>query len=78
MWLMRTHAQIVAAADCAKIADLRGVSIHTVRSWGQRNSIPAEHWPTFVEIGAADLQTLAAGVRPRKVRDDTPEQAAAA
>jgi hypothetical protein len=62
---MRTHADIVAAADCDKIAGLRGASIHTVRSWGQRNSIPAEHWPTFIAEGAATLEELVAGVKPR-------------
>jgi hypothetical protein len=63
---MRTHSDIVAAADCDRIAELRGASIHTVRSWGQRNSIPAEHWPAFIEAQAATLDELAAGVKPRK------------
>ena len=63
---MRTHSDIVAAADCDKIAELRGASIHTVRSWGQRNSIPAEHWPTFIALGSATLEELAAGVKPRE------------
>lgn len=74
---MRTHSEIVADADCEKIAELRGASIHTVRSWGQRNSIPAEHWPAFVSAGAATLEELAAGVKPRKPRDAEPARAAA-
>lgn len=68
MFNMRTHAEIVAAADCDKIAEMREASIHTVRSWGQRNNIPAEHWPAFVQIGAATLEELAAGVKPRERR----------
>lgn len=63
---MRTHSEIVAAADCDKIAEMREASVHTVRSWGQRNRIPAEHWPAFVQIGAATLEELAASVRPRE------------
>ena len=63
---MRTHSEIVAAADCEQIAQARQASIHTVRSWGQRNSIPAEHWPAFIEAGAATLDELAAGVKPRE------------
>lgn len=75
---MRTHSEIVAAADCAKVAELRGASIHTVRSWGQRNSIPAEHWAAFLETGAATLEELAAGVKPRKAKDSgEPTRAAA-
>jgi transposase len=69
MLSMRTHSEIVGAANCEEIAQARGVSIHTVRSWGQRNSIPAEHWPAFLTAGAATLEELAAGVKPRKLVD---------
>lgn len=42
---MRSHSQIVKDAGAVEaIADRHGVSVHTVRSWIQRNSIPAEHW----------------------------------
>jgi oligoribonuclease (3'-5' exoribonuclease) len=75
---MRTHSDIVAAADRDKIAGLCGASIHTVRSWGQRNSIPAEHWPIFIQVDAASLEELAAGVKPRRKAGDEPQQAAAA
>lgn len=73
---MKTHADIVAAADVLKLAADCGVSVHTVRSWGQRNSIPAEHWPVFVEAGKATLVELAAGVKPRARK--APDQQVAA
>lgn len=63
---MKPHSQIIAGADAAKLADLCGVSVHTVRSWAQRDSIPAEHWITLEEAGVATLQDLAAGVKPRE------------
>jgi len=63
---MRSHTDIIAAADCDQLATLRGVSIHTVRSWGQRNSIPSEHWADIVEAKMATLAELVAGVKPRR------------
>jgi hypothetical protein len=65
---MRTHSEIIGAADCDRLAELRGVSVHTVRSWGQRNSIPAEHWPALVEAEVTTLPELIAGVKPRERR----------
>lgn len=45
---MRSHSQIVKEAGSAEsVAEKHGVSVHTVRSWIQRNSIPAEHWARF-------------------------------
>lgn len=64
----RSHADIIAAADCQRLAELRGTSIHTVRSWGQRNSIPSEHWPDIADAGFATLDELVAGITPRKRR----------
>lgn len=58
---MRTHSQIIAALKDDHVAAERGVSIHTVRSWRQRNSIPAEHWNGFARAGWATLEELAAG-----------------
>lgn len=65
-WLMRTHTQIIAAADCSKLAELSGASIHTVRSWGRRNSIPPEHWSVLIEAELATLEELFAAVPQRK------------
>lgn len=57
---MRTHSEIVAAAGKPEEVALRyGVSVHTVRSWAQRNSIPAEHWAGFAKAGTASLEELA-------------------
>lgn len=57
---MTTHADIVKAAGTAEeVASRRGVSVHTVRSWIQRDSIPAEHWAGFAADRAATLKELA-------------------
>ncbi len=73
---MRNHSTIVSAVGAEKIAAERGVSIHTARSWSQRDSIPAEHWQAFVNAEWATLEELAAhaAANPRK----PVEQAAAA
>jgi len=56
---MRTHAEIVREAGPAEVARARNVSINTVRSWIQRDSIPAEHWAGFALEGKATLHELA-------------------
>jgi hypothetical protein len=45
---MRSHSEIIRAAEAQKISDLTGASIHTVRSWGQRDSIPSEYWAALI------------------------------
>lgn len=63
---MLTHSDIVkAAGPASEVARLRGVSVHTVRSWQQRNSIPAEHWSAFAADGVATLEQLAAAASAR-------------
>lgn len=58
---MQTHSEIVKRAGPAEeVARARGVSIHTVRSWIKRDSIPAEHWLGFATTGVATLDDLAA------------------
>lgn len=60
MAAMRTHSDIVKQADAPDVvAAARNVSVHTVRSWIQRNSIPAEHWAAFAQAGWASLSELA-------------------
>ncbi|MEN2749323.1 hypothetical protein [Sphingomonas sp. T9W2] len=59
---MRTHSEIVTAAGPARLAELRGVSLHTARSWAQRNSIPAEHWFDISREGIASVEELAVAV----------------
>lgn len=57
---MLTHADIIKRAGSVdQIADWRGVSIHTVRSWIARDKIPDEHWSAFAERKHATLKELA-------------------
>ncbi|MGV3580021.1 hypothetical protein [Brevundimonas sp.] len=66
---MRTHAEIIADAGGPSQVLLRltlSASIHTVRSWVQRNSIPAEHWAAFAAGGLATLEELATGAAQRR------------
>lgn len=63
---MVTHADIVRAAGRVEdIASLHGVSVYTVRSWIQRNSIPADKWAAFARAGHASLADLAAAAERR-------------
>jgi len=65
---MSTHSEIVKnAGDAEAVALACGVSVHTVKSWIFRNSIPAEHWADFAAAGWATLDDLAAIARARKV-----------
>ena len=63
-----TDMVIVGQLGAEKLAALRGVSVHTVRSWGQRGGIPAEHWATLEAERLATLKELAeyAAANPRK------------
>lgn len=57
---MAIHSDIVKrAGKPEEVALARGVSVHTVRSWIQRNSIPAEQWAWFAREGHATLEELA-------------------
>lgn len=78
---MRTHAEIVAGAGRPEdVALRRGVSVHTVRSWMQRDSIPAEHWAGFAGEGLASLEELALAAASKRTptSPDPSERAAAA
>lgn len=71
MLSMRTHSQIVAAAGKPEaVAIRRGVSVHTVRSWTQRDSIPAEHWAGFAREGHATLDELAEAAEAKRRTDE--------
>lgn len=72
---MREHGEIVKAAGVEAVAESTGASIHTVRSWIQRESIPAEHWKLFADHGWATLEEMAETVKPRKAAE--PEAKAA-
>ena len=71
---MRSHSQIIRDVGAETVADRTDTSIHTVRSWAQRDSIPAVQWAWFASQGHATLEELAtyAAQRPEK-----PESAAA-
>jgi hypothetical protein len=59
---MRTHADIINdAGGAAALHDKLGLlgKIHTVRSWGQRDSIPADQWKAIADAGLATLEELA-------------------
>ena len=57
---MLTHAEIVKRAGAPEqVAADRSVSIHTVRSWIQRNSIPPDQWMAFVNAGHASFEEIA-------------------
>lgn len=63
---MRTHAEIIRAAGEDVIVSLTKASVHTIRSWVQRDSIPAAQWATLVSAGhctADELMTAAAAKR---------------
>lgn len=74
---MRDHSEIVRSAGIETVAEATGSSIHTVRSWVQRESVPAEHWKLFADKGWATLEELAETIKPRKPRSDETEKAAA-
>jgi hypothetical protein len=74
---MREHQVIVRAVGIDAVAEATGASIHTVRSWVQRESIPAEHWKLFSDKQWATLEELAETVKPRERKADEPRAAAA-
>ena len=57
---MRNHSQIVRDAGHSNLAELTASSIHTVRSWEGRNSIPSGHWKTIIDAGLAKADELIA------------------
>jgi hypothetical protein len=67
---MRKHDEIVRAAGVEAVVEATSASIHTVRSWIQRENIPAEHWKLFADHGWASLDELAETVKPRERKPD--------
>lgn len=78
---MRMHDMIIADAGGPKEVWTKlalRMPIHTVRSWAARNSIPAEYWCSFVSLGFATLEELAAAAALRlPANDDAPSSEAA-
>lgn len=64
---MKSHSDIVrSAGKPEEVALANGVSVHTVRSWIQRNSIPAEVWAWFANERHASLEELAEAAAARR------------
>jgi hypothetical protein len=63
--------------NAASLADELGVSVITVRSWKQRNSIPPGYWLTLVASAKARgidgvTLTVLAGMAERSIRQAQP------
>jgi hypothetical protein len=58
---MRNHATIVKDVGPGELAELTGAPITTVRSWAQRDSIPADHWLVLVSEGHCTADELMLG-----------------
>lgn len=64
--LMRTHRDILKHGGHEAIAALTGRPLTTVRSWAQRNSIPADLWIVLSGAGLATLDELAIGASRKR------------
>ena len=66
---MRTHKQIISSAGAQSVINRAGlgVTIHTVRSWQQRDGIPAQYWAALDASGIATLVELAAAADLRRM-----------
>lgn len=75
---MRTHASIIKDTSAQTVHDRLGFTdkLHTVRSWQQRDSIPAEFWKAFDDAGLATLDELAKAAAERKAPDTQTASAA--
>ena len=64
---MITHSDIIRRAGVEAVRQAVGisVSIHTVRSWIQRGSIPGEYWGAIAGSGLASLTELATAAAAR-------------
>lgn len=69
---MRTHQDIIRAVGAVGVHDGLGFidKLNTVRSWIQRDSIPAEHWAAFAAKGWASLEELAEAAAEKRRRDE--------
>lgn len=58
---MRNHKTIIAQAGAERVRQVLGgkPSLHTVRSWQQRNGIPSQHWLALTLAGLTSLEELA-------------------
>ncbi len=65
---MDKHSDIMSAQAVSDLATATGKSLHTVRSWRHRESIPAEFWPQVVSMGLATFEELARSTPPRTLQ----------
>jgi len=66
---MRTHAAIIKDAGGVRaFHDALGLTgkVHTVGSWRQRDSIPADHWKAIADLRFATLEELAEAAATRQ------------
>jgi len=64
--LMRNHNEVIRGAGAQNVADLTGASIHTVRSWAQRDSIPSEYWAQLIAAGHCTADELIGAAAARR------------
>lgn len=70
--IMQTHPDIIRKAGTPEaVAAKLGVSVHTVRSWLQRERIPVDRWSDFADAGHATIAELLASAPPRKSRQSS-------
>lgn len=69
MQAQRAHSKIIADAADLVGSEVRlaaaiggGVKPYNVGDWRRRDSIPAQHWPRFVDLGFSNYKELAAHV----------------
>ena len=76
---MRSHSQIVKAAGSVEaVAEKHSVSVHTVRSWIQRNSIPSDQWNAFAGDSVDLLREIAVSAEQKIQQPADRQQADAA
>lgn len=77
---MRTHRQIIQLAGAATVIERAAlpVSLHTVRSWQQRDAIPGEYWAALAGADIATLPELAHAAAARRAANDLTSQDKAA
>jgi hypothetical protein len=70
---MRTHSQIISDAGGPMALKRRlclTATIHTIRSWAARNSIPAEYWNAVSGAKIASLKELADAAEARRTHPE--------
>jgi hypothetical protein len=62
---MRTHTEIIRKAGEEAVKAATQAPINTVRSWAQRDSIPAPQWAAMVDAGFCTADELIAAAAKR-------------